>query len=69
MLKLLACTVQQKCIGTPYAHNVKIRQMVGINSRLMKTIKLVLQKPGLSVVKCAILVGPIHLFAPLLRTT
>ena len=57
LLKLLACTVQQKCIGVPFKNSLRVRQAVGINSKLIRTIKLVLQKPGLSAVKVAILVG------------
>ena len=57
ILKLLACTVQQKCIGVPLRRNVKIRQTVGINTPLIRTIKLVLSKKGYSTVKVATLVG------------
>ena len=57
ILKLLACTVQQKCIGTPLRRSVKIRQTVGMNSTLIRTMKLVLSKPGISAAKAAILVG------------
>jgi len=45
-LKLLACTVQMKCIGTPLKNKVGIRQAVGVNSNLMRTTKLCLSTPG-----------------------
>ena len=57
VLKLLACSVQQKCIGGSLQKNVKIRQAVGMNTTLIRTMKLVLSKPGFSAVKVAILVG------------
>lgn len=95
ILKLLACTVQQKCIGTPLKRNIAVRQVrvakrrasrilssvrlhipaslglnltriftlaplaqaVGINTPLIRTIKLVLSKKGFSAVKVATLVG------------
>ncbi|GMI02205.1 hypothetical protein TrVE_jg7881, partial [Triparma verrucosa] len=57
VLKLLACTVQQKCIGTPLKRNIAVRQAVGINTDLIRTIKLVLSKKGFSTVKVATLVG------------
>jgi hypothetical protein len=57
VLKLLACSVQQKCIGSSLQKNVKIRQAVGMNTTLIRTMKLVLSKPGFSAVKVAILVG------------
>ena len=57
MLKLFACTCQQKCIGETMKDNAKIKQMVGINSKLIRTMKVVLQQPGLNVAKCAILIG------------
>jgi len=57
VLKLLACSVQQKCIGSSLQKNVRIRQAVGMNTNLIRTMKLVLSKPGFSAVKVAILVG------------
>ena len=56
-LKLAACTLQQKAIGEPLGHKVWIRQLVSVNSDAIRTMKLVLQQPGLSVAKVAILIG------------
>ena len=44
-------------IGENLSHYVKVRQFVGINSTLMKAMRLVLGKNGLSVPKVAILIG------------
>jgi len=57
ILKLFSSALQQKCIGENMARFVKIRQLVGINSLLMKSMRLVLGKKGLSVSKVAILIG------------
>ena len=57
LMKLSACTVQQCCIGMPLKKSIKIKQAVGINSVEMRTMKLVLARPGLSIAKCAILIG------------
>jgi len=57
ILKLGACTLQQKAIGEPMSGKVYIRQLVGINSVMIRTMKLVLGQPGLNVAKVAILVG------------
>jgi len=57
VLKLFSSMLQQKLIGENLSHYVKVRQFVGINSILMKAMRLVLNKDGLSVPKMAILVG------------
>ena len=57
VLKLFSSALQQKLIGESLSHHVKIRQMVGINSSLMKAMRLVLSKDGLSVPKVSILIG------------
>jgi hypothetical protein len=57
MLKIFACTCQQKLIGERMKTNAGIKQMVGINSKLIRTMKVVLMKPGLTIAKCAILIG------------
>ncbi|KAL7526021.1 hypothetical protein ACHAXR_001273 [Thalassiosira sp. AJA248-18] len=44
-------------IGENLSHYVKVRQFVGINSTLMKAMRLVLGKDGLSVPKVSILIG------------
>jgi hypothetical protein len=56
-LKLVACSLQQKMIGGIFGKKVAIRQMVGVNSVMIRTMKVILSKPGLSMDKCAILVG------------
>mmetsp|Transcript_28586 Transcript_28586/g.68827 ORF Transcript_28586/g.68827 Transcript_28586/m.68827 type:complete len:943 (-) Transcript_28586:155-2983(-) len=57
VLKLFSSMLQQKLIGENLSHYVKVRQFVGINSSLMKAMRLVLGKDGLSVPKVAILIG------------
>ncbi|CAJ1952883.1 unnamed protein product [Cylindrotheca closterium] len=57
ILKLLACTLQQKVIGENLANFVSVRRLVGINSDLIKSMKLILNEPGMSYAKVAILVG------------
>lgn len=57
LLKLFSSALQQKMIGENLSHYVKVRQFVGINSTLMKAMRLVLGKDGLSVPKVAILIG------------
>ena len=57
LLKLFACSCQQKLIGERMKNNASIKQMVGVNSKLIRTMKVVLQKPGMTIAKCAILVG------------
>jgi hypothetical protein len=56
-LKLLACTLQQKMIGGLLQNSVAIRQFVGINSNIIRAMKLVLQQPGMGIAKVSILVG------------
>ncbi|GMH95389.1 hypothetical protein TrST_g10751 [Triparma strigata] len=57
ILKLCACTLQQKAIGEPLGNRVWIRQLVSINSSTIRTMKLILKQEGLTVAKVAILVG------------
>lgn len=57
ILKLFSSALQQKMIGENLSHFVKVRQFVGINSTLMKAMRLVLGQGGLSVPKVAILIG------------
>ena len=67
VLKLFASAIQQKLIGENLSHYVKIRQMVSINSNLMKSMRLVLGKDGLSIPKISILIGGPGM--PLFRVT
>lgn len=57
VLKLFSSALQQKMIGENLSHFVAVRQFVGVNSTLMKSMRLVLGKGGLSVSKVAILIG------------
>ncbi len=57
MIKLVACTVQQKVIGERMKGSARIRQLVAINSDQIRTMKVILKDPGLTVAKVAILVG------------
>lgn len=57
MLKLGASAMQQKLVGERLSHIVKVRQFVGINSRFIKAMRLVLEKDGLDLAKVCILIG------------
>mmetsp|Transcript_6490 Transcript_6490/g.8781 ORF Transcript_6490/g.8781 Transcript_6490/m.8781 type:complete len:846 (+) Transcript_6490:17-2554(+) len=57
VLKLLACSLQQKLIGQSLSNSVYVRQQVGINSRFIRATKLILAQPGLPIDKVSILVG------------
>jgi hypothetical protein len=56
-LKLSACTLQQKMIGGLLQSSVPIRQLVGVNSDIIRAMKLVLREPGFGIAKVSILVG------------
>ena len=57
IIKLLACTIQQKIIGEYMSENIWVKKTVGINSNLIRTTKLVLTEPGISLAKVCLLVG------------
>lgn len=57
IMKLLACTLQQKAIGENLANYASVRRMVGINSGLIKSMRLILSDPGFSYAKVGILCG------------
>ncbi len=57
LLKLFSSALQQKMIGENLSRYVRVRQFVGVNSTLMKAMRLVLSQDGLSVPKVAILIG------------
>eukprot|EP00622_Pseudochattonella_farcimen_P004599 FR740007.1.p1 GENE.FR740007.1~~FR740007.1.p1 ORF type:complete len:337 (+),score=38.86 FR740007.1:50-1012(+) len=57
VIKLTACTIQQMGIGKNLKRSVRIRQMVGVNSHMTRSMKIVLRRPGLDIAKVAILVG------------
>ncbi len=56
-LKLLATFLQMKMIGGLLKGNVTVRQMVGINTTLIRAMKLCLGEPGLGITKVSILCG------------
>jgi hypothetical protein len=56
-IKLNAVAMQQKCFGEALGDRVWIRSLVGVNSLSIRAIKLILEKPGLSIPKVAILCG------------
>jgi len=56
-LKLFACTLQQKMIGGLLKGYVSVRQLVQINTKLIRAMKLVLGERGLGIAKVCILVG------------
>ena len=57
VIKLAACTIQQKIIGNYMSDNLWVKQTVDINSDFIRTAKLILTEPGLSIAKISILVG------------
>ena len=57
LLKLLACTAQQKLIGETLKGYVSVRRAVGVNTSLIRSMKIVLAEKGFSVAKVSILVG------------
>jgi hypothetical protein len=56
-LKLVACAAQQKLVGENLSKNVSIRKLVGINSTVIKAMRLLLAQPGMGLDKVSILVG------------
>lgn len=57
LLKLLACTLQQKLIGGMLSGSVTVRKFCAVNSNIMRSAKLVLKQPGFGLAKVCILVG------------
>merc|ERR1712238_315662 len=56
-LKLLACTIQQKFFGGLLKKYVAVRQFVGINSTVVRSMKVILGEKGMGIAKVSILVG------------
>ncbi|KAL3895131.1 MAG: hypothetical protein SGPRY_013601, partial [Prymnesium sp.] len=56
-MKLLAHVLQQKIFGEAMGGSVAIRSAVQINSELMRAIKYILMRPGLSASKVCVLCG------------
>jgi hypothetical protein len=57
LLKLFSSALQQKMIGENLSRYVSVRQFVGVNSTLMKAMRLLLSRQGLNVPKVAVLIG------------
>ena len=57
ILKLVSGTIQQQIFGKKLGNMVAVRQMVGVNSDLMRAARVVMADPGLTWGKCAILTG------------
>ena len=57
ILKLISGTIQQQVFGKKLGNMVAVRQMVGVNSDLMRAVRVIMADPGLTWGKCAILTG------------
>ena len=57
LIKVVALYMQQQWIGGKLGKNVGIRQMVGVNSRSIRAMRLILERPGMSMAKVSILCG------------
>jgi len=57
VIKLTSNVVLMKCVGEPYADNVKVKMMVGTHTPTMRAAAIVLTEPGLTIPKVAVLVG------------
>ena len=57
LLKLLACAVQQKLIGENLGADLRVRQMVAINSEGIRAMRVMLSDKGITARKVAVLVG------------
>jgi len=71
IIKLSACTVQQKVFGELLGSLQSVRQTVGVHKPFIRGVELILRKPGLSPGKVAILCGgpdwPVSVLAGILR--
>jgi len=57
VLKLLSALGQMYLFGVPLGKYVSVRRTVGVNSQLVRCMKLVLSEPGMSMAKVTILTG------------
>lgn len=57
VIKMTAIVLQQKAIGEPFAHNVTVRKMVGVQTVAMRAIENILSRKGFHVDKISVLVG------------
>ncbi|CAK0844395.1 unnamed protein product [Prorocentrum cordatum] len=71
LLKLVACAVQQKCIGELLGRSLSVRRAVGVHKPMIRCIEAELRQPGWTVGKVAILCGgpdwPTSVLAGVLR--
>uniref|UniRef100_A0A7S2NPG3 Uncharacterized protein n=1 Tax=Haptolina brevifila TaxID=156173 RepID=A0A7S2NPG3_9EUKA len=56
-MKLVAQVCQQKMIGERLGSSTQVKAMVGVNTDLIKSIRKILEQPGLSLAKVSILCG------------
>lgn len=56
-LKLMACAIQQVCIGGMLSKSLWVRQTVGVHTTFIRCLEVVMRKKGLSAGKVAILCG------------
>ena len=54
-LKMVAHVAEQKLIGEPFRKSVKVRSMVGVNSRTMKAANYILKSKGINMGKVMLL--------------
>lgn len=57
VLKLLACVMQQKCIGQPLSNKLWVLNLVRIHTPFMQGLKNLVKPKGLNRQKVAIMVG------------
>lgn len=57
LLKLTACSIQQKCIGERLARNETVLQTVGVTSHFTQGIRMLLSEKKLTLPKISILCG------------
>jgi hypothetical protein len=57
VLKLMAVVGQMYLFGVPLGKYVSVRRTVGVNTPLVRTMKVVLSKPGFSIAKVTVLTG------------
>jgi len=57
LLKLTAVVFQQKIIGEKFGSYVSIRKFISVNSNAVKSLRIILEEPGLTVNKVLVLCG------------
>lgn len=56
-IKLTSNVLLMKCVGEPFADNVRVRMMVGTHTPTMRAAEMILTRPGLTLPKVSVLVG------------